>query len=90
MTQIGFLRVMTTSAAMDGIPLTLAAAWRVHHRLYGGARVEFLPDSPEVEPRSRKLDADRTASPKLSPPGGAVAAFDRTLAARGDRCLLPE
>src|ERR1017187_9169709 len=30
LTQLGFLRLMTTAAALDGKPLAMAEAWRVH------------------------------------------------------------
>jgi hypothetical protein len=33
LTQLGFLRLMTTAAVMDGKPLTISAAWRVYDRL---------------------------------------------------------
>jgi toxin-antitoxin system PIN domain toxin len=99
LTQIGFLRVMTTPAAMDGKPLTMAEAWRVHDRLYDDERVELFPEPAEVEARFREFAAGRTASPKLwadawllafaAAAGGTVVTFDRALAARGARCLLP-
>ncbi len=38
-TQLGFLRLMTTAAAMDGKPLSMAAAWNVHDRLFEDDRV---------------------------------------------------
>jgi hypothetical protein len=98
MTQMGFLRVMTTSAAMDGKPLTMVQAWRVHDRLYEDDRVEFLPEPADVEARFREFAAERTAAPKLwadawllafaSAAGGTVVTLDRALATRGAHCLL--
>ena len=41
-TQLGFLRLVTTAAAMDRKPLTLAQAWRVYDRFYEDDRVAFL------------------------------------------------
>ena len=46
LTQLGFLRLMTTAAVMDGKPLTIAAAWRVYDRLYEDDRVTFVSESP--------------------------------------------
>jgi len=91
---------MTTAAAMDGKPLSMTEAWRVHDRLFEDARVAFMPESSGVEARFRGHAAGRTASPKLwadawllafaEAAGGTVITFDRALAARGAHCLLPE
>src|ERR1022692_2650139 len=43
LTQLGFLRLMTTAAAMDGKPLAMAEAWRVHDRLFDDDRVALSP-----------------------------------------------
>jgi len=51
MTQVGFLRLMTTAAAMAGKPLTMAEAWRVHDRLFEDDRVAFVPEPAEVDTR---------------------------------------
>ena len=40
-TQLGFLGLMTTAAAMDGKPLTVAEAWQVHDRLFEDDRVSL-------------------------------------------------
>jgi toxin-antitoxin system PIN domain toxin len=99
MTQMGFLRLMTTEAAMDGKPLTMAGAWRVHDRLYEDDRVVFVPEPAGVEGRFREYAAGRAASPKrwadawllafAHAAGGTLVTFDRALAARGACCLLP-
>jgi uncharacterized protein len=99
-TQLGFLRLMTTAVAMDGKPLTMTEAWRVHDRLFDDDRVAFFAEPPEVETRFREHTADRTASPKLwadawllalaQAAHGTLITFDRALATRGAQCLLPE
>jgi predicted nucleic acid-binding protein len=61
LTQLGFLRLMTTAAVMDGKPLTIAAAWRVYDRLYEDDRVTFVSEPPEVEKRFREKASGRTA-----------------------------
>ena len=96
-TQLGFLRLMTTAAAMDGKPLTMTEAWRVHDRFYRDDRVAFVPEPAEVETRFREYASGRTASPKLwadawllafaRAAGGTLVTLDRALAARGAYCL---
>ena len=99
-TQLGFLRLMTTAAAMDGKPLTMARAWRVHDRLYDDDRVTFLPEPPEIETRFRAYASAQTASPKVwadawllafaEAAEGTLITFDRALAAQGAHSLLDE
>ena len=99
-TQLGFLRLMTTAAAMDGKPLTLNEAWRVHDRFFKDDRVAFVPERAEVDARFRKYAAGRKASPKLwadawllalaETAEGTLVTFDRALAARNVCCLLLE
>jgi toxin-antitoxin system PIN domain toxin len=98
LTQLGFLRLMTTAAAMDGKPLTIAEAWRVYDRLYDDDRVMFVAEPVEVEKRFREKAVGRTASPKVwadawllataQEAGGVLVTFDKALAGRGARCLL--
>jgi toxin-antitoxin system PIN domain toxin len=98
LTQLGFLRLMTTAAVMDGKPLTIAEAWRVYDRLYDDDRVMFVSEPPEVERLFREKASGRTASPKLwadawllavaQAAGGVLITFDKALASRGARCLL--
>jgi uncharacterized protein len=99
-TQLGFLRLMTTAAAMDGKPLTMTDAWRVHDRLFEDDRLAFVPEPAEVETRFREYASGQSASPKLwadawllafvEAAEGILVTFDRALAARGARCLLLE
>ena len=98
LTELGFLRLMTTAAVMDGKPLTVAEAWRVYDRLYDDDRVMFLSEPPEVERLFREKASGRTASPKLwadawllavaQAAGGILITFDKALASRGAHCLL--
>jgi toxin-antitoxin system PIN domain toxin len=92
LTQLGFLRLMTTAAVMDGKPLTITAAWRVYDRLYEDDRVTFVSEPPEVEA------SGRTASPKVwadawllalaQAAEGVLVTFDKALASQGAYCLL--
>jgi len=99
-TQMGFLRLMTTAAAMDGKPLTTAEAWSVHDRLFEDDRVLFVTEPTGIESTFRESTAGQTASPKLWGDAwllafarcseGTLVTFDRALAARGAHCLLLE
>src|ERR1017187_9727331 len=98
LTQLGFLRLMTTAAAMDGKPLTMAEAWRVHDRLFDDDRVAFVPEPSGVEMRFRECASGRAASPKLwadawlqafaECAGGAWSPSIRALAARARNAIL--
>lgn len=97
-TQVGLLRLLTTSAAMDGKPLGMNEAWRVHDRLFGDDRVMLLPEPIGVEGPFRTSTSTALAAPKLwtdawllavaSSAAGILITFDRALAARGAHCLL--
>lgn len=97
-TQHGLLRLLTTSAAMDGKPLTIREAWRVYDRFYDDDRVTFLHEPPRVDERFREKTSQGSASPKLWADAwllavadraeGVVVTFDRALSLRGARCLL--
>jgi toxin-antitoxin system PIN domain toxin len=97
-TQHGLLRLTTTSSAMNGKPLTLDGAWRVHDRFYDDDRVTFLSEPTDVEKSFRKAATGKSASPKLwadawllafaHAAGGELVTLDKALAARGAICLL--
>lgn len=90
---------MTTAAAMDGKPLTMTHAWRVHDRLFEDDRVCFVAEPPDIEVAFREYSSGRAASPKrwadawllafARIAGGTLVTFDRALAGRGAHCLLP-
>jgi toxin-antitoxin system PIN domain toxin len=100
LTQLGFLRLVTTAAAMDGKPLTISEAWRVYDRFYDDDRVMFVSEPPEIEKRFREKAVGKTASPKVwadawllavaQTAEGALVTFDKALASRGAYCLLPK
>ena len=97
-TQLGFLRLVTTAALMDGKPLTLSGAWGVYDRFYEDDRVAFVPEPREAEGLFRQRTWGRAASPKVwadawllavaEAAGGTLVTFDRALRGRGARCLL--
>ena len=99
LTQLGFLRLTTTAAVMDGKPLTIAQAWRVYDRFYDDDRVLFIAEPPEIDQQFRQKAVGRQASPKIwadawllaiaEAAGGILVTFDKALGVRGAHCLLP-
>jgi predicted nucleic acid-binding protein len=83
---------------MDGRPLDMDGAWRVHDRLFEDERVAFYPEPAGVETRFREYASGRVASPQrwadawllavAASAEGNLITFDRALAARGAHCLL--
>ena len=98
LTEIGLLRLLTTSAAMDSKPLSMDEAWRAHDKLFQDERVAFYPEPGGVETHFREYASGRVSSPKLWADAwllavarsaeGTLITFDRALAARGAHCLL--
>ena len=99
-TQLGFLRLMTAAAVMDGKPLTMTQACRVYDRLYDDDRVTFISEPPEVDKRFREKASRRTVSAKVwadasllavaQATEGILLIFDRAHASQGVYCLLPK
>jgi toxin-antitoxin system PIN domain toxin len=97
-TQVSVLRVLTTAAAMNGKPLTMAEAWAAHDRLFADDRVCFLPEPADLEDEFRKLACLTTASPKLwadaylaafaRRAGASLVTFDHALHSRATDSLL--
>jgi hypothetical protein len=98
LTQMGLLRLLTTSAVMDGKPLTMKQAWSAYDVLAGDERVEFISEPPAVEKAFRGLSSSAHASPKLwadaylaafaSECGARLVTFDRSLARRSSNSVL--
>ena len=98
LTQMGLLRLVTTAAAMDNKPLTIAQAWRVYDRFFVDDRVTLVSEPPEIDSGFRKMATGRAASPKLwadawllafaAAANGRLVTFDKALAARGAHSLL--
>jgi len=98
LTQLGFLRLVTTAVAMDGKPLNIAQAWRVYDRFYDDDRVIFIAEPSEVDRKFREKAVGRLASPKIwadawllalaQAAKGILITFDKALGSRGAHCLL--
>lgn len=63
-TQQGFLRLLTTAAAMDAQPLTMAAAWHCFDQLCVDERVSFVHEPKGLEIPWRQLSSTKQSSPK--------------------------
>jgi toxin-antitoxin system PIN domain toxin len=97
-TQVALLRLLTTSAAMQGSPLTMRKAWIAMDRLFADDRVNLLPEPAGTERAFRKHTSGPHASPKVwadayllafaEQAGGRVVTFDRALAGRAAGSVL--
>ena len=98
LTQLGLLRLLTTTSAMDGQPLTNDEAWHVYEGFIGDTRVRMFPELPAMEDLFRSLSAVRQASPKLwadaylaayaSANGAVLITFDQAMAGCGVECRI--
>lgn len=99
-TQAGFLRLMTSSAAMDGKPLSMVQAWAVYDRFFEDDRVAFLAEPLKAEMLFREYATGKSVSPRIwadawllayaRASAGTLVTFDRALGMRGARCILDE
>jgi toxin-antitoxin system PIN domain toxin len=98
-TQIGLMRLLTTTVVMNGKPLAMRRAWKVYDGLMGDERVELIAEPHALERVFRDHTSSGTlASPKLwadayliafaVESGGRVATFDQALARRGPSLAL--
>ena len=97
-TQMSVLRLLTTAAAMNGKPLTMARAWKAYDRLFEDYRVAFLPEPSAVELEFRRQTESASASPKSWADayliafsvitGATLVTFDRALEHRTQNCLV--
>lgn len=98
LTQMSVLRLLTTSAAMDGRPLRMPEAWTAYDGLFEDDRVAFFDEPKGAEDAFRKYTRKNHPSPKLwadawllafaECAGGVVVTFDRALAARAGHTHL--
>jgi uncharacterized protein len=97
-TQISVLRLLTTSAAMNGKPLSMKQAWRAYERLFEDDRVVFMPEPSALDQEFKRRSLLGSASPKLwadvylvafaACTNATVVTFDRALENRGAHCLV--
>jgi len=97
-TQMGLLRLLTTSGAMNGKPLQMKQAWRVYDEFTTDERVVFAPEPARVEARFRLATKKVSASPKLwtdayllafaAEAESEIVTFDEALASRAGVAAL--
>jgi toxin-antitoxin system PIN domain toxin len=98
LTQVSVLRLLTTSAAMNGRPLHMTEAWFAYDSLFDDDRIVFVDEPAGIEIAFRRYARKHHASPKLwadawllafaECAGGAVVTLDRALAARASHTVL--
>jgi hypothetical protein len=96
-TQLGLLRLLTTSAVMSVDVLTQRQAWQAYDRLLSD-RVHFLDEPPTIESRFRLLTHQSASSPKewadayltafASEAKITLATLDRALATKSGGTLV--
>lgn len=97
-TQLGVLRLLTTAAVMNGLPLGMAQAWAAYDRLFADDRVAFVNEPRGLESHFRQHTQHTESSSKLwadawllafaEHSGGAIVTFDKALAKRSVRNIL--
>ncbi len=64
-TQLGLLRLLTSSGPMRGQPLTNEEAWAVWDGFLSDERVRVFPELPALDERFRALSTSPQSSPKV-------------------------
>ena len=64
-TQLGLLRLLTSSGAMGGYPLTNEEAWAVYDGFLADERVRMFPEMPAADDRFRAFSSAPQPSPRL-------------------------
>ncbi len=90
-TQLGFLRLLTTRPVMGADTVSQREAWKLYDQVMLDSRVGFLPEPAELEPALRRLTQSSEPASRVwtdaylaavaSAAGLAVATLDRTFAA---------
>jgi len=64
LTQIGFLRLLTTPAVMGHQVLTQAGAWKVYDEWLSSRQAEYVEEPPALDPIFRSLSQSNRPAPK--------------------------
>ncbi|MBL8215123.1 MAG: PIN domain-containing protein [Bryobacterales bacterium] len=98
LSQMGLLRLMTTSAAMAGKPLTMIQAWDAYHGLFQDSRLAFFAEPPTLDEKFESLTQIRLPSTKVWADafllafarchGGELITFDQALLNQPDCQVL--
>lgn len=97
-TQLGLLRLLTTSSAMGGIPLTNEEAWAVYDGFFVDSRVRVFPELPPIDSMFRSLASRHRPSPKVwvdaylaahaAANEATLVTFDQAFASYGIPCRI--
>jgi uncharacterized protein len=63
-TQLGFLRLLTTQAVMGNDALSQAGAWKIYDRWLEDTRIVFVDEPAEIEMMLRDHSREKRSSPK--------------------------
>ena len=98
LTQLGFLRLLTTAAVMGNRVLSQAEAWDVYDDWLENGRATFIEEPPEIERAFRSLSKSRQVAPKdwadsyvsafAQVSGLRLVTFDQTLQRRTTGSVL--
>lgn len=97
-TQLGLMRLLTTSAAMNGKPLSMTQAWAAFDRLAGDARVSWVVEPAALDAAFRRSSGLSESAPKLwtdaylqafaATIGATIVTMDRAMAGRAGNVVL--
>jgi toxin-antitoxin system PIN domain toxin len=97
-TQLGLLRLLTSSGPMHGRPLTNEQAWAVYDEFLSDDRVQIFPEMPALEDAFRSFSGVPQAAPKrwvdayltahAVASEATLVTFDQTLAGYGVACRI--
>jgi uncharacterized protein len=97
-TQLAFLRLLTTEAVLGEDAHTMSSAWRLLDKLQSDERIAFLAEPVDVERQFRSQSNLASRSPKLwadayllafaEATGTKLITFDRALKSRGAEVLV--
>jgi len=98
LTQLGFLRLLTTQSVMGQGTLSQAQAWEAYDQWLEAAGAEFAEEPMELESIFRSLSCGRQASPKewadsylaafAETANLALVTFDKALAGKAKGAVL--
>jgi len=98
LTQLGFLRLLTTSAVMGNKVLSQAGAWDVYDEWLENGRASYVEEPPAIELAFRSLSKSPQVAPKdwadsyvsafAQVSGLRLVTFDRALQSRAAGSLL--
>ena len=98
LTQLGFLRLLTTPAVMGNRVMSQAAAWQVYDDWIENGRARFIEEPPSIEHIFRSLSQSQQPAPKdwadsyvsafAQDSGLRLVTFDQALQRRTSGSLL--